>query len=227
MGFLDHSTNNIIVDAVLTDHGRKALANNDGSFHIHQFALADDEVDYAIVQHYGRTVGKEKIEKNTPVMEALTTSNLALKYPLISISNEFLTHAPVMTVKNTSTLTFDRKSNTTTGTLDLEVENQTGLGIEPELLDSEFVIEVPHLFLGVTGYTPESVSTDNIATYRVPSSQSSTGSKVKFSVPLQAKSLSTTTFDNHTVSGQDYVSCFVNIRGVNTGQRTTSNILMY
>ena len=45
MGFLDHSTNNIIVDAVLTDIGRQSLARNDGSFSIYQFALSDDEVD--------------------------------------------------------------------------------------------------------------------------------------------------------------------------------------
>ena len=34
MGFLDHSTNNIIIDAVLTDTGRKKLADNNGSFSI-------------------------------------------------------------------------------------------------------------------------------------------------------------------------------------------------
>ena len=39
MGFLDHSTNNIIVDAVLTDAGRKTLARNDGSFAISKFAF--------------------------------------------------------------------------------------------------------------------------------------------------------------------------------------------
>ena len=69
MGFLDHSTNNIIVDAVLTDVGRRALAKNDGSFQIFQFALGDDEIDYNIIEQYGRAVGKEKIEKNTPVLE--------------------------------------------------------------------------------------------------------------------------------------------------------------
>ena len=65
MGFLDHSTNNIIVDAVLTDLGRQALAN--GTFDITQFSLSDDEVDYSIISKFGRTVGKEKIIKNTPV----------------------------------------------------------------------------------------------------------------------------------------------------------------
>ena len=64
MGFLDHSTNNIIVDAVLTDTGRRLLAANDQSFQIMQFALSDEEVDYGIIKKFGRNVGQEKIEKN-------------------------------------------------------------------------------------------------------------------------------------------------------------------
>ena len=83
MGYLDHSTNNIIVDAVLTDIGREFLARNDGSFSIVKFALGDDEVDYTMIQKFGRTVGKEKIEKNTPVFEAQTNANLALKYKAV------------------------------------------------------------------------------------------------------------------------------------------------
>ena len=65
MGFLDHSTNNIIVDAVLTDLGRQALAN--GTFDITQFSLGDDEIDYTIIEKFGRAVGKEKIIKKTPL----------------------------------------------------------------------------------------------------------------------------------------------------------------
>ena len=48
MGFLDHSTNNIILDAVLTDTGRMRLAKGDGSFKISKFALGDDEIDYGL-----------------------------------------------------------------------------------------------------------------------------------------------------------------------------------
>lgn len=83
MGWLDHSTNNIILDAVLTDYGRSKLAKSDFKTFISKFALADDEVDYRLIQRYGRTVGKEKIEKNTPVFEALTNQNTAIKYRLI------------------------------------------------------------------------------------------------------------------------------------------------
>ena len=52
MGFLDHSTNNIIVDAVLTDTGRRLLAANDQSFQIMQFALSDEEVAWLQIAPY-------------------------------------------------------------------------------------------------------------------------------------------------------------------------------
>ena len=47
MGFLDNS-GDIILDAVLTDTGRKRLAQGDGSFKITKFALGDDEIDYGL-----------------------------------------------------------------------------------------------------------------------------------------------------------------------------------
>ena len=148
MGFLDHSTNNIIVDAVLTDKGREALAKNDGSFNIYQFALGDDEVDYAVIQQFGRTVGKEKIEKNTPIIEALTAGSVSLRNKLLSVSNEFLTHLPVMEFDTTGILNFSRSGNTTTSTLNAKVTSKTGVGIDQDLIDGEFRIEVNHLFLG-------------------------------------------------------------------------------
>ena len=56
MGWLDHSTNNIILDAVLTDVGREFLARNDGSFNIVKFSLSDEDVDYSIIKKYGRSI---------------------------------------------------------------------------------------------------------------------------------------------------------------------------
>ena len=49
---------------LVTNEGRKRLAANNGTFRIVQFSFGDDEVDYNIIQKYGRTVGREKIEKN-------------------------------------------------------------------------------------------------------------------------------------------------------------------
>jgi len=45
MGFLDNS-GDIILDAVLTDVGRKRMAQ--GNFKITKFAIGDDEIDYGL-----------------------------------------------------------------------------------------------------------------------------------------------------------------------------------
>tara|TARA_A100001011_G_scaffold397895_1_gene500382 strand:+ start:2431 stop:3117 length:687 start_codon:yes stop_codon:yes gene_type:complete len=225
MGFLDHSTNNIIVDAVLTDAGRQALARNDGSFSIYQFSLGDDEVDYNIIQQFGRTVGKEKIEKNTPVLEAVTQGSLGLKYPLISVSNQFLTHLPVMTLTTKSTpVTFDRKSNTSIQNITVDIENKTGVSIEFDLLDAEVLVEVNHLFLAVVGESPDIIYTDNIAVYRYPTNQETTGETIRATIPIRLKSFSTTTFSNYSVSGASFVKTFVKILGVNSGLSKTIEV---
>ena len=87
MGFLDHSTNNIIVDAVLTDVGREKLAAaTTAENFIASYAFADDEVDYTLIKKYGTIVGKEKIEKNTPVFEASTNAELgAVSYTHLTL----------------------------------------------------------------------------------------------------------------------------------------------
>ena len=105
MGFLDHTTNNIIVDAVLTDKGREKLAQSGagGGLNIVKYAFADNEVDYTLLKKYGETVGKEKIEKNTPIFEANTDStasyNTLIDYvvgavPTILIDDDSQTGAP-------------------------------------------------------------------------------------------------------------------------------------
>ena len=103
MGFLDNSTNNIIVDAVLTDKGREMLAK--GQFNISTFAFGDDEVDYTIIKKFGRTIGKEKIEKNTPIFEAQTNADLGLKHRLLSFTSGFITNIPNLSTPNFTTNT--------------------------------------------------------------------------------------------------------------------------
>lgn len=85
MGFLNHSVNNIIVDATLTEKGREYLSRGGvSSLNITKYTFGDDEVDYSIISKYGILTGNEKIEKNTPIFEATTGQSLSLKYPLIS-----------------------------------------------------------------------------------------------------------------------------------------------
>lgn len=227
MGFLDHSTNNIIVDAVLTDVGRKALAKNDGSFQIFQFALGDDEVDYKVIQDFGRTVGREKIEKNTPILEAFTAGSLGLKHKLLSISNEFLTHLPVLTMTlsgvdlTSSTVDFTRTS-TTSQTIEAAISSETGTGIEPDIIDGEFRVELNNLFFSIAGEQPEVVYTDNVAVYRIPADFNTQGDTITSSITVNLKSFSDTTFNTYSVSGGSYIRSFMKVSGINSG--LTKNI---
>ena len=225
MGFLDHSTNNIIVDAVLTDAGRRALARNDGSFSIYQFALGDDEVDYDIITQYGRTVGKEKIEKNTPVMEALTQGSLALKYPLIIASNELLTHLPVMEIATSAPLSFNKNGDISTQNIDVTIKTTTGQDVEHDLLDREFLVEVNNLFLSISGAGgADIVHTDNIAMYRYVTNTNGANGSATASIPITLKSIPDSTFNTYKIAGGNYIRTYVNIRGVNSGLSKTFEI---
>ena len=72
MGFLDNS-GDIILDAVLTDHGRKVLSSGDGSFQITKFALSDEEVDYTLfdVTHPNGTNSYGSVIENMNLLEAV------------------------------------------------------------------------------------------------------------------------------------------------------------
>lgn len=85
MGYLNNSV--ITVDAILTKKGREALARNDGSFRITQFALADDEIDYTQYNpnhpsgssYYGEAID------NMPLLEAFPDESQIMKYKLATL----------------------------------------------------------------------------------------------------------------------------------------------
>ena len=177
MGFLNHATNNIIVDAVLTEKGREILARNDGSFAIQKFRLGDDEVDYSILEQYGIIIGKEKIEKNTPIFEAITAQNLALKYPLRS----FLTNntqdifaipylvlddniqTPVSLSSNLSSKKELRKTIVVKTFVD---QDQDFVLTEDSLRDTSFTVKVFDKLIKLTGANSRAVKKD-IAYYKI------------------------------------------------------------
>ena len=85
MGYLDNTV--ITVDAILTKAGRQALARNDGSFRITQFALGDDEVDYTLYNEdhpNGSQYNGEAIE-NMPILEAFPDENNIMIHKLVTL----------------------------------------------------------------------------------------------------------------------------------------------
>jgi len=194
MGFLDHSSNNIIIDAVLTDAGRRKLADNNGSFKIAFFSLADDEVDYSVIEQYGRTVGKEKITKNTPVFEAQTIGDIALKYRLLTLSDPTVVNLPTLSIAGTtnidsagSTVSFGRTTNTQ-NTIKVQQTIQGNIRIPDGASDQSFTIFVPDRFLLVPAKSYLSVDpTSRVAQYHVQSGTPSAnnGATAAFTLSVQ------------------------------------------
>ena len=87
MAFLDNS-GDIILDAVLTDAGRKRLAKGDGSFKIVKFAMGDDEINYGLYYktnasgsaYYDLTI------LQTPIEVAHTDATISMKHKLYSMA---------------------------------------------------------------------------------------------------------------------------------------------
>ena len=102
MAFLDNS-GDIILDVVLTDHGRKLLAKGDGSFNIAKFALSDDEIDYSLYDSSNPS-GSSYYDLSilqTPVFEAYTDNAASLKNKLLTLENNNLLCFPVTIKKAT------------------------------------------------------------------------------------------------------------------------------
>ena len=85
MGYLNNSV--ITVDAILTTKGRQALAANDGSFRITQFALADDEIDYMLYNpsHPSGSAFYGQAIDGMPLLEAFPEESQIMKFKLATL----------------------------------------------------------------------------------------------------------------------------------------------
>ena len=232
MGYLDHSTNNIILDAVLTDIGREFLAKNDGSFSIVKFAMSDDEIDYTIIKKFGRAVGKEKIEKNTPVFEALTNQNFAQKYKMVSISNPNLIRLPSISLTGEgldatgSVLSMGRSGAGRTRRIVLAQTIQDEDAIDVELRDQAFIVKVPNDLLEVSGRTPDNIDQDNIATYLITRDSTSTATGgSQLTLDLKVKSITDSTFTiKGDVNDKSTINTYINVIGLQSGVERDLNV---
>jgi len=96
MAFLDNS-GDIILDAVLTDLGRKRMA--EGNFRITQFSLGDDEIDYSLYNksHPSGSAYYDLEILQTPVFESFTRTNANINYGLLSYNGrEDLLYLPTL-----------------------------------------------------------------------------------------------------------------------------------
>jgi hypothetical protein len=125
MGYLSNST--IIVDAVLTKKGREALARQNGSFKITQFALGDDEIDYTLYNENhpnGSAYSGEAIE-NLPLLEAIPDDQAILKSKLVTLPRG--TSAMPVVTANVAKITLSLGSTTVVNPTTLNFNAQSNL----------------------------------------------------------------------------------------------------
>ena len=142
MAFLDNS-GDIILDAVLTDAGRKRLAAGDGSFRIVSYAFADDEINYALYDknHISGSAYYDLEILKTPILEAFTNNMSSMKSKLMSISRTNLLYLPIIKI-NTGT------SNSTT---QFFAGGKASGGFGKDLFVVAVDQETSDIFLGNTG----------------------------------------------------------------------------
>lgn len=230
MGFLQQDTNNIILDAVLTNEGRRRLAANDGTFQVVAFSLGDDEVDYGVVKRFGRAVGREKIEKNTPVFEALTNANLESSSRLVTIADDSLFALTTFSISSpaSSTLEFSNVAGAGAAERTVTVEQVGALNqaIPPEIQDTVLVVSVDNRFVRISGLLPYQ-TVGNVDYYNVvlQGARQAQQSLFEFRVrPQQLINADFTTFGNSANKTQ--ITTFVRIQGRQSGQKQDLKVLL-
>tara|TARA_R110000824_G_scaffold120968_1_gene276747 strand:- start:775 stop:1767 length:993 start_codon:yes stop_codon:yes gene_type:complete len=92
MAFQD-SAGGIVLDAVLTDIGRKRKAQ--GNFKVTHYGLGDDEIDYT----FGTaSSGTWEITASTPILEAFAGQQANIKYGLLNLPRNDIYYMPQLNV---------------------------------------------------------------------------------------------------------------------------------
>ena len=109
MAFLDNS-GDIVLDAVLTEVGRRRMAQ--GNFSISKFALSDDEIDYSLYQinHPSGSAYMDLEILQTPILEATTQVNIYAD--LKSLSNLSILYMPDLLLNEKLSSAVKQKNNT-------------------------------------------------------------------------------------------------------------------
>lgn len=233
MGFLDNSTNNIIVDAVLTDAGRAALAKGDGSFAIAKFGFGDDEIDYTLIKKFGRTVGKQKIELNTPIFEAQTNENQALKHMLVSYAEPLLFRLPSLGLTGDTASPSVKAGDTVSVKFEQSVSGDTTIATEAQ--DVVFLVTVDNKFLFISDGPGSSEkedqvrhkSTEGFKTYEISPTSRNGQLGAVLDLQVSAKALSQNTFNFYgDTANKSQITTTLSVQGLQSGVRRDISVVV-
>ena len=218
MGLLDNSTNNILVDAVLTEKGREAFASNGANLDeaglvIVKFALADDEVDYENLQKYGLELGRSRIESLTPVFESSTNPTYALRSFLTSFSDSDLQFMPRITLEGGSEDGQITLNKTSGESKTLTFSTTVSGGLRADQVDSQFLVQVPGRFLQIN-LNSIGTNPDLTVIYQIQNSSLNSGI---FSFTISVKQFGDELFSTFGTGSPDTIRTRIRLTGISTG----------
>jgi hypothetical protein len=201
MGYLDSST--ITVDAILTKHGRKILAEG-GSLGISNFALSDDGVDYDLwnTSHPSGSANYGDAITSLPQLEAVPDDTAVMRYKLVTLPRKTI-FMPYITGIPSSTITLDDVGKKFT------IEPSTVNGSDSSY-NFVFNDEAPIMVTGGKKMNIGSSTTDFLLYQDVPMAAGYSGGKIN----IEAKS----------TKEQRKISC--SITGITTGAVTYLDIVI-
>lgn len=143
MAFMDNS-GDIILDAVLTDTGRRRLARGDGSFNISKFALGDAEINYRLFYptHPSGSAYYDLEVLQTPILEAFTDPEADMHHKLISLARNDHLYLPIIELFERADLGSVRDSTTNAFLVAVDSDTQDAVGTTAGVIWGEDVSSV-------------------------------------------------------------------------------------
>ena len=94
-------------------------------------------------------MGKEKIEKNTPVFESLTNQGYGQKYKVFGVSNPNLFYLPKMGLRTTNPVVLKTRTNVNDQSFLVEVQQHLteSQNFDAGLVDTLFTVEMNSMFI--------------------------------------------------------------------------------
>lgn len=127
---------------------------------------------------------------NTPIFEANVNEKVALKYPLLSISNPDLKFLPTLN-PSVASLTLGERNDSQVGkTVEFKQTTLSGRVVPSEIVDASFLIQLNNDLLFVERQTPVNVTDSGLAQFIVPRTSigPNQGAQVSFNVAVQSLS---------------------------------------
>ena len=143
MAFLDNS-GDIILDAVLTDTGRRRLARGDGTFKVAKFALGDDEINYRLFNaaHPSGSAYYDLEILQTPVLESFTDPEAQMHHRLMSLSRNDILYLPIIELFENADLGSVRDSTTNAFLVAVDKDTEDAVGTTAGVIWGESVSSV-------------------------------------------------------------------------------------